>query len=87
MKQKPIEPWATHTTHDNPTEHWRVTALLAQSTKRVWDALVELPEEERKKLPESLQVCIPLLYRQLELTDYFLSGIAEGESHATSSNL
>lgn len=77
--RKPIQPWAMHIVHDGPVEHWRVTALLAKSAKRMWDALVAMPLEEREKLPFDVQKAIPDLYRQLELTDYFLSGMGEDD--------
>ena len=79
MIRKRVEPWATQAIHDGPMEHWRVTALLAKTAFRVWETLTQLSSEERDNLPESVQKLIPIVYRQIELTDYFLSGMVEGE--------
>ena len=86
MEQQKVEPWAASIRHGNLTEHWRVTALLAIAAKRVWDEFVDLPEEQRENLPEGLKKLIPLLYPRLELTDYFLSGVYEGERNKSCPN-
>ena len=75
MNSKP-EDWATHTVHDHKTEHWRVTALLAKDAEALWETLFE---EKGTWLPEKVQNQMGILRRRLELTDYFLSGLAGSE--------
>ncbi len=71
-----VQNWATNRVHDRQLEHWRVTGLLAKASHATWNSLANLKPEELDKLPQKVRDTLPTLYRQLELTDYFLSGLA-----------
>lgn len=74
-----IQDWATGTVHDGPTEHWRVTALLAKDAHQLWKSLCDMSGDQRSALPQEVQIGLRILYRRLELTDYFLSGLRESK--------
>lgn len=75
MNTKPQD-WATHIVHDNRIEHWRVTGLLSKNTSALLDAIYEF-DDSGDLLPEKVKIQMRILDRQLELTDYFLSGMGE----------